>query len=339
MRGDVKGGMPGFDAFRGDAFSLDQDDFVAGSFLDDDLVAGGQRGIKRRIGGGHIKRDVVILGQNGERIRPDFVGGIAVGGDAVGADDDGIDEFLLHQVGGHVVGDEGAVDAVLHEFPSGEPGALQVGPGFVDPYVERGGIFLPLVDFANDAEGRPEAAGGQGAGVAVCQDVGHLSDCVGAVYGHGLVHGDIFAPDLVGLGEDGVGGFVVEVGVDGFHHAFEGPEEIDGRGAGFGESIFVGRDAGAFVVFLPVVSRGIIHPERGGDSDGGGASHEHLGDGVGNFGDCVQGDVAFGFGQGELVEKDEQTLRFVPAEWADIGVDHLGVPAKNGEKKRPFVTP
>ncbi len=63
--------------------------------------------------------------EHGDHIGADLVGDIAVGGYPVGADDDRIDLAAGHQVTGHAVGDQCHRDAILREFPRGQPRALQ----------------------------------------------------------------------------------------------------------------------------------------------------------------------------------------------------------------------
>ena len=70
-------------------------------------------------------------------VRPDLVGRVAVGGDPVGADEDDVDLAAGHQVAGRDVRDERVRHAGLGELPGGEPGALEVRPGLVDPDVDR----------------------------------------------------------------------------------------------------------------------------------------------------------------------------------------------------------
>ena len=53
----------------------------------------------------------MFLGQNGDLVGADFVGGVAVGGDAVRAGDHGAYVAGLENVADHVVGDEREGDA------------------------------------------------------------------------------------------------------------------------------------------------------------------------------------------------------------------------------------
>ena len=106
-------------------------------------------------------------GQDGQRVRADLVGGVAVRGDPVRADEDDVDLAAGHQVPGGHVGDERVRHAGLGQLPGRQPGALQVRPRLVDPDVDRP---LRVVRRLDDAERRPELAAGQRPGVAVGQD-------------------------------------------------------------------------------------------------------------------------------------------------------------------------
>ena len=55
------------------------------------MVTAGDGEIERRDGRSDVKGNVVFLGEDGDLVRADFVGGIAVGGDAIGSGDDGAD--------------------------------------------------------------------------------------------------------------------------------------------------------------------------------------------------------------------------------------------------------
>ena len=114
-------------------------DFAGVALLDWDGVAIGRVDVDGGPGGGDVEGDGVLAGEDGEAVGADLVGGVAVGGDAVCADDDGVDAALLHEVGGHVVAEDGGGDGVLHELPGGEAGALEVGSGFVGEDVDSSG--------------------------------------------------------------------------------------------------------------------------------------------------------------------------------------------------------
>jgi hypothetical protein len=66
----------------------------------------------------------VLAGEDGHHVGADLVGRVAVGGDAVCADDDAVDLAALHDVPGHVVGDDGDGNLVLLQLPRGQARAL-----------------------------------------------------------------------------------------------------------------------------------------------------------------------------------------------------------------------
>ena len=118
---------------------------------------------------GDIERDAVLLRQHGHGISADLVGGVAVGGNAIGADDHQVNVARAHDRAGHVVGDHGGVDAVLHQFPRRQARALQEGPGFIG---EHAHLAAGCNRAADHAEGGAVAGGSQRSGVAVRQDAG-----------------------------------------------------------------------------------------------------------------------------------------------------------------------
>ena len=144
--------------------SADVGHFSCVALLDGNFAAVGRVQIYGRNRRGHVERDAVLFGQNGDRVGADFVGHVAVGGDAVGADYDGSDFALLHHGSGHVVGDYGRGNAVFHQLPGGQARALQEGTRLVGVDVN----LLALFDGGADhAERGAVAGGGQRSGVAV----------------------------------------------------------------------------------------------------------------------------------------------------------------------------
>ncbi len=105
--------------------------------------------------------------EEGDSVGADLVGGVAVGGDAVGSDDDCVDAAFAHDLGGHVVADEGDGDAAAGEFPGGEASTLEEGTGFVG--VDMDGAAL-VVGGEEDSECGSVVGRGQAAGVAVGED-------------------------------------------------------------------------------------------------------------------------------------------------------------------------
>ena len=84
----------------------------------------------------HIEGDAVVLGQDGHPGGADFIGGVPVAGHPVTPNKAGVDLPLLHHKAGHVVTDEGAVDAGLLKLIGCQTGALQEGAGFITPGVK-----------------------------------------------------------------------------------------------------------------------------------------------------------------------------------------------------------
>jgi hypothetical protein len=64
-------------------------DFAGAALFDRNRGAVGTGEVDRGRRRGDVEGNAVLLRQDGERIGPDLVGGVAVGGDTVGADDDG----------------------------------------------------------------------------------------------------------------------------------------------------------------------------------------------------------------------------------------------------------
>jgi len=131
-----------------DANALQVGDFGGGALLDGNVIAVGYREIEGGNGSGDIKGDVVFSGEDGDLVRADFVGGVAVGGDAVGSGDYGADFARLQKMADHVVGNERERNAAFVEFPRGEAGALQIGTRFGHEDVQ---LLALLVSDTDDA--------------------------------------------------------------------------------------------------------------------------------------------------------------------------------------------
>src|SRR6266481_272199 len=110
--GDIKGGMRGVDV-GSDAHALEMGDFGGGALFDGDVLAVGDGKVEGGDGRGDVEGHVVFLGEDGDLVGADFVGGVAVGRDAVGAGDDGVDFSGLEKMADHVVRDERKGDATL----------------------------------------------------------------------------------------------------------------------------------------------------------------------------------------------------------------------------------
>ena len=144
---------------------------------------------------GDVEGDVVFLGEDGEGVGANLVGGIAVSGNAVCAGDDAIDIAGLHHHAGGGVDNEGRWDAQLLELPGGETGSLKKGPGLG---VEDAVAFAVFPAGANDADGGAESRSGEGAGVAVGEDCAVLGQQVFTKGSHAAVDFFILGPECVG---------------------------------------------------------------------------------------------------------------------------------------------
>src|ERR1700754_2460865 len=80
---DIERRVVDCDAVRGRLSAETMGDFGGGALFDGNLVAGGEGEIEGGGGGGHVERDAVGVGEDGDAVGADFVGGVAVGGDPV----------------------------------------------------------------------------------------------------------------------------------------------------------------------------------------------------------------------------------------------------------------
>ena len=104
--------------------------FFVRSFLNTDLLPAVHTGVKGRRRTRYIEWDVVVLSNNGQLIRPDLVGCIAIGNDPVGTHDNRGDAVLVHQDGRLAVADQSGWNVVVDEFIRCESCPLVVGAGF-----------------------------------------------------------------------------------------------------------------------------------------------------------------------------------------------------------------
>ena len=285
--GDVEGGVLDGCAVWGHLLAVGVGDFAGGALLDGDEVSVGGGEVDGGPGGGDVEGDAVLFGEDGDAVGTDLVGGIAVGGDSVGSDDDCLDAALLHQMGAHVVAEDGGGDVVLEEFPGGEACALEEGTGLVCEDVD---VVAGFDGGADDSEGGAVAAGGEGSGVAVGEDGALFGEEGCAVGSHLLAGGDVFVVHAAGLGDDGgldlgdgsvvLGEVVVEVA-----DFVDAPEEVDCGGAGFGEGLGDDGDFGGEVREIgggaAVDADGYAHGGR--DADGGGSADDHVADDGGDL--------------------------------------------------------
>jgi hypothetical protein len=301
-RGDVEGGVFDACAVGGHLLAVGVGYFAGVALFYRDGAPFGCRHVYRVEGRGYVEGDAVLFGEDGDAVGADLVGGVAVGGDAVGTDDDGLDAALAHEVGGHVVAEDGGGDVVLEELPGGEACALKIGAGFVGEDVD---VVTALDGGADDAESCAVAAGGEGSGVAVGEDGALFWQEVSAVGAEGFALLDVFVVEAVGegydllfdLGDGRVGGCEFGVEVADLRDA---PEEIDGGGARGGQVV---ADEGDFGGERGEGGGGGVLDAEGyahgsGDADGGSAADDHVADDGGDL--LVGGGENVGLFEGEL---------------------------------------
>lgn len=79
----------------------------------------------------------------------DFVRRVSVRCDSIRSEHDRIDFVLVHEQSGGVVGDEVDGNALAHQLPGGEAGALQSRPRLVHPHVDLLALVVSRVDHAD----------------------------------------------------------------------------------------------------------------------------------------------------------------------------------------------
>jgi len=129
------------------------------------------------------------LRQHGHPIGSNFIGAVAVGGDAVGADHNQVDAPFLHDLGRHIVADEGHINPGAHELPSRQPGALQERAGFIGIHKDVFALFLGHI---YGRQGGAELGCGQSACIAMGQHGLAVFQKAGPVPADGAAHGEIF---------------------------------------------------------------------------------------------------------------------------------------------------
>ena len=180
-----------------------------------------------------------MLGQDGHPGGADFIGGVPVAGHPVTPNKAGVDLPLLHHKAGHVVTDEGAVDAGLLKLIGCQTGALQEGAGFITPGVKGD---APLLGQKQGAQAGAVPGGGQGAGVAVGEDAVSRLDQGQAVFRDGGAHGDVFlvnGPGRLAHGRLDGGDVGAGHGLGHRQHPVQHVAQIDRCGAGTVEVISV----------------------------------------------------------------------------------------------------
>lgn len=188
----------------------------------------------------------MIVGEDGEVVGSDFVGRITISSDAIGTSDDHADAIFAHDLGGHVVADDGDVDARGGQFVGGEARALQEWARFVSEDVE---FEVVLVGDIHGRGGGADTAGGQCACVAMgeyadagmirwvrgcVRGCGELFDNFKAVVADGVAHVAVVVMDLHSMGQK-----VFRRARFDLFHLVDSPEQVDGSGAAGGEMVRV----------------------------------------------------------------------------------------------------
>ena len=242
-------------------------------------------------------------------IGPDLVGGITGGGDPVSAHDAGLHPAGREQVARRRIDEHGHRDALLHELPGREAGALKQRPRLVREHVDLPALLPGRRD---RGKGRAGAAGGEAASVAMREDAAVGQEC-GAVATDGRTQFAVLIVNRPGSGEQG-GGKVVGGGRrrqrrDRGERPLHRPAEVHGRGACRGEQFAAGEHVGPGSVGGKAVAnrlaRGDHEAVGPGDADRRGAADpqtlDRLDDGI----DITAGDPLEAGGQTRLIEDVE----------------------------------
>ena len=255
--------------------------------------------------------------QHGQRVGPDLVGGVAVGGDPVGPDEDDVHLAVRHQVTGGDVRDQRVRHAGLGQLPGGQPRALQVRSGLVDPDVHGpAGVMCGL----DDAEGGPELAARQRPGIAMREDpqrpVLRERQLLQAERREATVILGRLEDDRVRLGAHRVGDGIAVLGqvadrlVRG-HDPLDRPAQVDRGRARVDERLrrTTERRAASVRTRRPGLVRGERQPDRPDLADGRSAAHDHLPDREGRLRCRPDAVLLEHVGQLALVDEVEDTGR------------------------------
>jgi len=249
----------------------------------------------------------VLLCEDRKRVGADLVGRVPVGGDAVGPDDDEVDLALGHEEARHAVRDERCRDAVVDKLPAGETRPLEDGTRLVDEDVEPLALLARRPDHA---QGRPVAGRGQGARVAVGEDVVAVADEGLAVQPDAAVDLDVLLADGDGLPDEGLFHLRDAAG-EGFVkaalHPLDGPEKVACRGARLRESLAEPRkgSAGFRDGCLGKLQGAQGDSHGSGHPDGRGAADGEVPDGPDHVAPVREGQVVHLARQGLLVDEHD----------------------------------
>ena len=176
----------------------------------------------------------MLARENGNAVGANLVGSISVGGYAVSTDDYGLNPALAHEVGGHVVAENGRRNVVLHQLPGCKAGTLQIGTRLIGEDVD---LMATLHRGTDHAQRRAIAARGESTGIAMGEDSALLREQVSSERAQLLTGGDVFVIHLprecdhllLNLRDRSISRGELVVEVTDFANA---PEKVDGGGAG-----------------------------------------------------------------------------------------------------------
>ena len=244
-------------------------------------------------------------GQHRHRVGADLVGHVAVGGHTVGAHHHRVHAPLLHHVAGHVVGDERHRHLLLAQLPCGEPGALEEGPGLVHEHLFDG--LARLLHGAQHPQRGAVTRGGQGTGVAVGEDAPGPLQQPGAQAAEPPVGGDVFLVHVEGrLLQAALQSLQAAVPVDLIDppHPRQRPVEVHRGGTGVLQGAEDPLHDRVEALSGLDAARPQGDPHGRGDTDGGGAPHDHGADGLGHLPIVAANPVLLPAGQPPLVDED-----------------------------------
>ena len=223
--------------------------------------------------------------EDGHAVGPDLVRCVAVPGDPVRAHHDQIHLATLHEVPGHVVGDECGGDAGLGELPGGQPSPLQKRASLVHPDLDSLPGFHRRAD---DPDGCPVPRCGESPGVTVGEDAGRIRDQRLAVSAYGAIDADVLLPHRLGFRHETrleVGNRQIARLTRHTQHPADRPGEVDRGRSGADELVADLFEGGAErrMVRLPDHAGAQGQPHGRCDADGRRPAHLQGPDGVGHL--------------------------------------------------------
>src|SRR5882724_11245629 len=280
MRRHVESRVRDLYAFGSNLLTPKVRDFFVRPRLDRNLVAGVQREVNRRERRRNIEGYVVLVRRNRNHIGSDLIGDVSICGDAIRPNDHAIDFARLQEVPGHAIGDQRNRNVLLRKLPGRQPRALKERPGLigVDSY-----LFAGFDRRVNNSKRRSKPCSSKGAGVAMSQNSRVVGNELGAEASHSVVALDILAMNIERLADELLSYLVdrsslTTAVLESPSHPFDRPEQIHRRRPGYQQPL-----ANAMKVSVEFVQRRgirVLHSKgnahRGGHTDGGRASDDHV---------------------------------------------------------------